>query len=96
MEDSFDLLEEKVRKAAELVRRLRRENESLSQDLDDAKGRIADAEEKLEKLESELSERDSGGADSEELASELGDLREEREEIRRRLAKIVEVLDGLD
>jgi uncharacterized coiled-coil DUF342 family protein len=56
--DSFSLLEDKVRKAAALVRELRQRNQSLEQ--------------------------------------ELRSLRQEREEVRIRIARLIEVLDGLE
>ncbi len=94
MEHGFDVLEEKVRKAADLVKRLRKENGSLEEDLAKAKGRLQDAEKRLAALEKEAS---SGrGKEAEGLSREVTTLREEREEIRKRIAKLVEVLDGLD
>ena len=46
MEDGFELLEEKVKKAADLVRRLRRENKDLEGDLAKIKPRLQEAEKK--------------------------------------------------
>ena len=55
MENSFDQLEQKVRKAADLVKRLRKENRSQEEALDDAKGRLSDAEKRLAAVEKERS-----------------------------------------
>lgn len=96
MQDGFGLLEEKVKKAAELVKRLRRENKALEDDLGKSKARLLDAEQRLEALDKELA-RDAGkGAASEALAEELESLKQEREEVRKRIARLVEVLDGLE
>ena len=54
MEDSFDLLEGKVRMAADLVRRLRQENHKLEEDLDATRGRLEQAEQQLEELKADL------------------------------------------
>lgn len=97
MQDGFELLEEKVKRAAELVKRLRRENKSLEEDLGRSKARFQDAEKRLDALEKELKERAGAGAGAaKELEAELGVLRQERDEVRRRIAKLVEVLDGLE
>jgi predicted nucleic acid-binding Zn-ribbon protein len=96
MDDSFELLEQKVRKAAELVRSLRAKNQALEQDVVDAKQGLKEAEKRLAALEKQ---RQSASAQSKQhaaLEKEVGILREEREEIRTRIAKLVEVLDGLE
>jgi chromosome segregation ATPase len=96
MEDSFELLEQRVRKTAELVRRLRKDNRSLEEDLAKSRGRAQEAEKKLEALEKERSSAPDQGKQLEAAASELKLLRQEREEVRRRIARLVEVLDGLE
>ena len=78
MENNFELLEDKVRKAVELVKRLRKENRELQE---------------------EHKHRAASGEDARKaaaLAQEVKDLRHEREEIRRRIAKLVEALDALE
>lgn len=93
MESGFDQLEEKVRKAAEVVRRLRQENMTLQEELGRVKPRLQEAEKALEKgrgpSPEEARRRDA-------LSQEVEGLRSERDEIRRRIAKLVQVLDGLD
>ena len=98
MENAFDQLEEKVRKAAEVVKALRTENKTLQDEL----GRIRPRLQEVEKTVAAL-EKDKGRGPSPEdtrrldtLGSEVKDLRAEREEIRRRIAKLVQVLDALD
>jgi hypothetical protein len=96
VEDGFELLEQKVRKAAELVRRLQGENNVLRNDLGQAQARFKEAERKLEGPETR------GGASAEEsqqidaLGRQLKALRQERADVRARIVKLVEVLDGLD
>jgi chromosome segregation ATPase len=95
MEPGFDLLEEKVRKAAELVKRLRKENKGLEDDLAKANGRLQESEKRLSALEKERASAKSG-PDVDELLSELKSLRQQRDEVRKRIERIVEVLESLD
>ncbi len=93
MDDSFGLLEQKVRTAADLVRRLREENRALHDELRRAQTRLKETERELE---------GGGGPSADEakrieaLTRDLKALRAEREEVRGRIAKLVEVLDGLE
>lgn len=97
MQNSFDVLEEKIRKAVELVNRLRNEKRSLESDLAAMRSRLHDTEKRFVALEKE---RAPGVVDHgqgiEGLERELKALRTEREEVRGRIARLVEVLDGLD
>jgi septal ring factor EnvC (AmiA/AmiB activator) len=94
VDESFGLLEEKVRRAAELVRRVREENRALQDELHRARTRLKETEQEL----------DAGGgkptADEAQRAETLGRevkaLRAERAEVRTRIAKLLEVLDGLE
>ena len=94
MQDGFELLEEKVRKAAELVKRLRKENKSLEEDVTKSKWRVQEAEKRLAALEQQAEATQSNN--SEARAQEIAALKEEREEVRRRVAKLVHVLEGLE
>ena len=95
MEEGFELLEEKVRKAADLVKRLRKANHDLEGERERLAGRLKEAERRLDALE-------KGRGSSEEarrreaVDEEVAALRREREEIRRRIGRLVEVLDGLE
>jgi predicted RNase H-like nuclease (RuvC/YqgF family) len=96
MEDAFELLEEKVRKAAELVKRLRRENASLDQDLTKARGRLGEVEKRLADLEQQARSASGHGRELETAQRELKTLRQERTEVRERVVRLVEILEGLD
>lgn len=96
MQDSFDVLEEKVRKAAELVRKLRKENKQLDEQLKDNKGRLAAAEKKLAELESQAGAAASGAAEVEGLNAQLATLKTERDQVLSRVTKIVSLLEALD
>jgi predicted RNase H-like nuclease (RuvC/YqgF family) len=96
VEDGFELLEQKVRKAAELVRRLQGENKVLRNDLGQAQARFKEAERKLEGTEKRGSPSAEEGRQIDSLGRELKALRQERADLRARIAKLVEVLDGLD
>jgi uncharacterized protein involved in exopolysaccharide biosynthesis len=96
MQDSFELLEGRIRKAADLVQRLRTENGRLSDDLEKSRKKVAEAEKRLNVSEKQ------GGADpqlvkrADALDQEVAVLRQEREQIRQRIEKLVAVLDELD
>src|SRR5262245_22337330 len=96
MQDGFELLEEKVKKAADLVKRLRRDNKALEDDLTKAKWRLQEAEKRPEAVEKDLEQRGGQAGADEALVEELAALKQEREEVRRRIAKLVGVLDGLE
>ena len=94
MENGFDLLEEKVRKAAELVKRLRRENKALGESAEEARGRLREMEKRLADADGERAQ--ASGARETDLEREVGALRQQRDDVRQRIARLVEVLDNLD
>jgi predicted nucleic acid-binding Zn-ribbon protein len=103
MESAFETLEKRVRKAADEVRRLRDRNRELEQELTGVRPRLADAEKQLQAAERQLKDAErSKGASAEEakklagLEREVQALHKERDEIRTRIAALVEVLDGIE
>jgi uncharacterized protein involved in exopolysaccharide biosynthesis len=96
MENAFGLLEEKVRKAADLVKRLRQDNKSLEEELGKARGRLQEAARRVSTLEGEAAGAATKGREREAAETELKGLRREREEVRRRIAGLLEILDGLE
>ena len=96
MEDGFELLEEKVRKAADLVKRLRKANHDLEEERGRLGARVKEAEKRLDTLEKQRGASSDEGHRREALAEEVAGLRHERQEIRKRIARLVEVLDGLE
>ena len=96
MENSFDLLEDKVRKAADLVRRLRKENKALDEDLTKVRSRLEAAEKGLQALERQKGASEDQHKELESKDQELKALRRERDEVKSRIARIVEVLESLD
>jgi chromosome segregation ATPase len=97
MENSFELLEEQVKRAAGLVRRLRDENRTLEQDVGQAKAALRDVEKRLVVLEKKGRQGPKVRAkEIESLKGEIGSLRKEREEVRGRIEKVVETLEALD
>ena len=96
MEDSFALLEEKVQKAADLVRRLRKENKTLTDEAARSKSALQDAEKKLVALQKEKAQTSDQSEAVDKLRSEVGQLQKERTEVRNRIARLVELLEGLD
>jgi len=98
MDNAFDQLEDRVKKAAEVVKTLRHENKTLQDELGRIRPRLQEVEKTVAAMEKP---KDQGPTPDdvrrlEALGSEVKDLRAEREEIRRRIAKLVQVLDGLD
>lgn len=115
--DSFSLLEDKVRKAAALVRELRQRNQSLEQELPEVRKRAQRLEQELPELRTRVqdlqkalqaAEKGGGVSDAEArkaaegarrlaaVEQELKGLRQEREEVRIRIARLMEILDGLE
>jgi predicted RNase H-like nuclease (RuvC/YqgF family) len=96
MQDSFEVLESRVRKAADLVQRLRGENARLNEDLDKTRKKLADAEKRMQSpvkpaaVDAQIDKRVG------ELDQELAGLRREREEIRGRIEALVTVLDEIE
>jgi len=96
VEDGFEQLEQKVKKAAEVVRRLQGENKELRAELVRAQGRIGEVERRLESADKRQATSDDDGPKLEALSREVRALRQEREEIRTRIARLVDVLDALE
>ncbi len=96
MQDSFDILEEKVKKAAELVRQLRRDNQSLDDELKDGKAKLVEAEKKVAALEDQVGDTVGRGAKLARLTAEIDTMRSEQDEVRTRVAKILTLLESLD
>lgn len=96
MQDSFDILEEKVKKAAELVKKLRKDNKTLDEHLKEQKAKLAEAEKKLAALEAQMGDAAGNAAKVDELLAELQTLKNEQEQVRTRVAKIVTLLESLD
>ncbi len=96
MEDSFKLLEERVKKAVARLRELRSENEVLRGALTAAAARAGEAEQKLRAA----GERTSGEAEAavrlEAAEREAGDLRERQEKLRERMVVLLESLEKLE
>lgn len=96
VENGFDLLEQKVKKAAETVRRLRQENKDLEEQAHKARTRLQDAEKRLHALEKDREHSGEQAKEVEALQKELKGLRGERDEIRNRVGRLVELLESLD
>lgn len=94
--DDFELLEERVRRAADLVRKLRKENQALEEEVSRSKAGLREAEGRLGALERQRTASGGGEREVEALSRDLAVLRQEREEVRRRVARLLETLDSLD
>ena len=96
MENNFDVLEEKVRKAVEVVKRLRKENKDLHDQVGKAQPRLEELEKKIEAMDKQRGAATAEAGKMEGLAREVKELRHEREEIKKRIGRIVEALDALE
>lgn len=124
MADSFEVLEQKVRSAADLVRRLRRENKAFEEELGRLRVKLHEAEKKAAALEAQgrsaaeqtdeadsLQQRIAAAQkesatlrkDAGKLQAQVAELREQvtgfrsqKEEIRSRIARLVEILEGIE
>src|SRR5436190_13150953 len=96
MENGFEQLEEKIHRAVETVRRLRKESRAAQEDVAKLKGRLEDSERRLATLEKEKGAGTDRAREVERLAGELDGLQKERVEVKSRIAKLVEVLEQLE
>jgi predicted RNase H-like nuclease (RuvC/YqgF family) len=96
MQDSFELLEGRIRKAADLVQRLRTENGRLGEELEKSRKKAAEAEKRAQASDKPGPADPQLAKRAEALDQEVAVLRHEREEIRRRIEKLVAVLDELE
>jgi predicted RNase H-like nuclease (RuvC/YqgF family) len=96
MDDGFALLEEKVRKAADLVTRLRKENKLLGEVADKAKVALQESEKKVGSLQKDRAASSEQSQVAAALKKEVEQLNRERAEVKNRIGKLVELLEGLD
>lgn len=97
MDNAFDLLEQRVRRAAEALRRLQGENADLKKQLGRAEAGLQQAEKALGAAEKrQTAPLPAEAQKAEAMGKELQALRKERDEVRDRIARLVEVLDGLE
>jgi uncharacterized coiled-coil DUF342 family protein len=85
----IDLLEQRVVKATELIRGLRRERDA-------AQARLAEAEQALARTEKEAAAAAQERQDLQEAADQIEALREERQLIRTKVTRMLEVMSSLD
>jgi hypothetical protein len=95
VEESFRLLEDKIHKAAKRLKALHSESESLRAEALKERARAEKAEKELAAAASRGEVGEEEARKREALAREVADLRAEREEVRRRLARLLELLEGL-
>lgn len=94
-QNAFDVLEDKVRKAAETVKRLRAQNEDLEHERTKLRSTLQELEKRVAGLEKQGKQAAAETGKLHALDEEVRELRAERQEIRKRVARLVEVLDSL-
>ena len=85
----LDLLEQKIVKATELIRSLRRERDATQTKMRDLEKALAAAQ-----AQSQASEK--GKEELKELSEQIDALREERQEIRGRVNQMLEMISGVE
>ena len=85
----LDLLEQKIVKATELIRSLRR-------DRDAALARTRELEKSLAAAQAQILASEKGKEELRELSEEIDVLREERQVIRGRVSQMLEMMAGLE
>ena len=87
--ENLELLEERVRRIAELVRGLRRENIEL-------RARLSEAEDRIRKSDEGIAALPAQSKTNDEVSRQLRLLQEERQEIRGRVSKMLETFSSID
>jgi len=87
--EQLDLLEQRVVKATELIRSLRKER-------DTAQIRLSETQQALEQLRGEATRLDSERGSVSELSTRIDILQEERQTIRSRVSRMLDIMAGLD
>jgi len=85
----LDLLEQKIVKATELIRSLRREKDA-------ALAKTRDLEKSLAAAQSQIHATEKGREELRDLSEQIDLLREERQEIRGRVNQMLEMMSGLE
>ena len=85
----LDLLEQKIVKATELIRSLRREKDA-------ALAKARDLEKSLAAAQSQILATEKGREELKELTEQIDVLREERQAIRGRVNQMLEMMSGLE
>jgi len=93
VEDSFKLLEDRVHRAAQRLKELSAEGQSLRGELAQARGRAEKAERALAEAEGPKGRDTEEAKRAESLVAEVKTLRREREEIRERIEKLIGLLE---
>lgn len=96
MEDSFKVLESRIHRAADRLKAQAAEGESLRAELKEARARASAAEEKLEQAAGGGEDEAEQTRKAEALGREVKTLKREREEIRARIERLVELLDTIE
>jgi uncharacterized coiled-coil DUF342 family protein len=87
--EQLDLLEQRVVRATELIRSLRKERDA-------AKVRLNETQQMLEQLRSEAARLGSEREELTELSNRIDILQEERQTIRGRVSRMLDIMAGLD
>jgi hypothetical protein len=95
VEESFKLLEERVQRAAQRLKDLSAEAQSLRGELAQARGRAEKAERALADAATRQGRDAEEAKRAEAIAAEVKTLRREREEIRERIETLVGLLESL-
>ncbi|HET8645462.1 MAG TPA: cell division protein ZapB [Vicinamibacteria bacterium] len=95
-QNAFDVLEDRVRRAAETVKKLRTRNQELEEERTRLRATLQELEKRVAGLEKQGKQSAADSGRMQALDEEVQELRAERQEIRKRVTRLVEVLDGLE
>ncbi len=87
--EQLDLLEQRVIKATELIRSLRKERDA-------AQVRLSETQQALEQLRSEATRLDTEREEATALSDRVDILQEERQAIRGRVSRMLDIMAGID
>jgi len=85
----LDLLEQRIKKAAELIRTLRRERDA-------ARTKVLETQERFDRLQGEVRALEKERKGVTEMSEELRLLQEERQTVRGRVTRMLEMMAALD
>ena len=87
--EQIELLEQRVVKATELIRSLRKERDAVQ-------AKLSETQQALEQLQSAASRLDGQHQEVTELSDQIDILKEERQAIRGRVTRLLETMAGLE
>jgi chromosome segregation ATPase len=96
MQEGFDVLVGQVRTAIDLIKGLRRERKTLSDELQQTQAKLHQLAARLGEVEARLREAAGRTGDAERLEAQLRELEQERLDVGGRVLRLTGLLESLD